>query len=325
MALTPDSEVQQNARGPSIRGPQAEDSGSAGCKTTTSQDFLTVAVIIPALNEAESLKVLLPLLIAERAACPSELSVCRAIRPDKHRQRLVSVGRVIRPDKHRRSRVDDPTYAEFGQVLVCDNGSVDATREVVETLGAQWVYEPKRGYGAACFAGTQRLAPSIEIVVFMDADLSDDVTSLPKLVQPIVSDQCDLVLGARVPQQREAGSTTLLQRFANRLFPVLIRAGWGYDYTDLGPFRAIRRSSLEAIAMRDRAFGWTIEMQIRAVELGLRIQEIPVPYRRRRRGSSKISGTLGGVLRAGYWIIRTCAVLWLTKHRRMNRKCRTAN
>ncbi len=279
MALTPDSEVQQTRRWPSIRGLQSDDSGPAGCTTAPSHDLSTVAVIIPALNESESLRELLPLLT---------------------------------------------TYA-LGQVLVCDNGSVDATREVVEALRAQWVYEPKRGYGAACFAGMQRLAPPIEIVVFMDADLSDDVASLPKLVEPIVSDQCDLVLGARVPQQREAGSTTLLQRFANRIFPVLIRAGWGYDYTDLGPFRAIRRSSLEAIGMRDRSFGWTIEMQIRAVELGLRIREIPVAYRRRRCGRSKISGTIGGVLRAAYWIIRTCAVLWMTKHRRMTRECRTAN
>lgn len=279
MALTPDSEVQQTRRGPSIRGLQSGYAEPAERRTATSPDLSTVAVIIPALNEAESLKVLLPLM----------------------------------------------TPCALGQVLVCDNGSVDATREVVEALGAQWIYEPKRGYGAACFAGTQRLAPSIEIVVFMDADLSDDVTSLPKLVEPIVNDQCDLVLGARVPQQRQAGSTTLLQRFANRIFPALIRAGWGYDYTDLGPFRAIRRSSLEAIGMRDRAFGWTIEMQIRAVELGLRIREIPVAYRKRRRGRSKISGTIGGVLRAAYWIIRTCAVLWMTKHRRMTRECRTAN
>lgn len=279
MALTPDSEVQRPARGPSIRGLQSGGSGAAGRRNPTSQDLATVAVIIPALNEAESLRALLPLL----------------------------------------------TPYTLGQVLVCDNGSVDTTRKVAAALGAQWVYEPKRGYGAACYAGTQRLAASIEIVVFMDADLSDDVTSLPKLVEPIVCDQCDLVLGARVPQQREEGSTTLMQRFANRLFPVLIRAGWGYDYTDLGPFRAIRRSSLEAIGMGDRAFGWTIEMQIRAVELDLRIREIPVPYRKRRCGTSKISGTVGGVLRAAYWIIRTCTVLWMTKHRRMNRECRTAN
>ncbi len=279
MALTPDSEVQRTARGPSIRGLQSGGSEPVRSRNAAPHDLATVAVIIPALNEAESLEVLLPLL---------------------------------------------KSYA-LGQILVCDNGSVDATREVVAALGAQWVYEPKRGYGGACFAGTKRLAASIEIVLFMDADLSDDVTSLPKLVDPIVSDQCDLVLGTRVPEQRQAGSTTLMQRFANRLFPALIRAGWGYDYTDLGPFRAIRRASLEAIGMRDRAFGWTIEMQIRAVELGLRIREIPVPYRKRRCGTSKISGTVGGVLRAAYWIIRTCTVLWMTKHRRMKRECRTAN
>jgi glycosyltransferase involved in cell wall biosynthesis len=234
-------------------------------------DLSRVAVIIPALNEAESLQGLLPLLAS----------------------------------------------SSLGQILVCDNGSTDATRELVEAYNASWVYEPKRGYGAACFAGVQRLAPSIEIVVFMDADLSDDVVSLPKLVEPVAGDESDLVLGARVPRRRETGSTTLAQRFANRLFPALIKLGWGYRYTDLGPFRAIRRSSLEAIGMADRAFGWTIEMQIRAVELGLRIREIPVAYRKRQRGRSKISGTTGGVLRAAYWISRTCALLWLTKRRRM--------
>ncbi len=231
-----------------------------------------VAVVIPALNEAESLDALLPLL----------------------------------------------TSQGLGQVLVCDNGSSDATRDVTEVRGGQWVYEPKRGYGAACFAGLQRLVPSSEIVVFMDADMSDDPALLPALVEPIAGDECDLVLGARVADRRETGSTTFAQRFANWVFPALIQWGWGHRYNDLGPFRAIRRSSLEAMDMQDRAFGWTIEMQIRAVELGLRIREIPVPYRKRRRGTSKISGTVAGVLRAAYWITRTCAGLWLTKRRRMS-------
>ncbi len=240
-------------------------------KDTDSHDLSQVAVIIPALNEAGSLKTLLPLL--ERYS--------------------------------------------LGQILVCDNGSTDATRKVVEACGAQWVFEPCRGYGAACFAGMRQLAPSITVVVFMDADLSDDVTLLPALSGPIVNDEYDFVLGARAVELRERESTTGAQRLANLLFPALIRFGWGHRYKDLGPFRAIRRSSLEAIDMQDRAFGWTIEMQIRAVELGLRIREIPVPYRKRQQGTSKISGTISGVVTAAYWITRTCAALWITRRRRV--------
>ena len=203
-----------------------------------------------------------------------------------------------------------------GQVLVCDNGSTDNTREVVDRSGAQWVLEPRRGYGAACWAGMGALAPSIEIVAFLDADLSDDPMLLPELVRSIAEDECDFVVSARVPHLREPGSMTFPQRVANVLFPILIRLGWGYRYTDMGPFRAIRRTSLEAIRMRDRAFGWTIEMQIRAVENRLRIREIPVPYRR-RQGKSKISGTVRGTILVAYWIIRTCVTLWLTRHRRL--------
>ncbi len=242
----------------------------------TSQRLERVAAIIPALNEAKSLAVLLPRL----------------------------------------------RQLALGQVLVCDNGSTDATRDVVEEHGATWVFEPTRGYGAACYAGMKRLESGIETVVFLDADLSDDPALLPTLVDPIAHDRCDLVLGARVSSLRERGSTTLPQRLANRLFPTLIRWGWGHRFQDLGPYRAIRRTSLDAIDMQDRAFGWTIEMQIRAVELGLRIREIPVPYRPRQLGDSKISGTLSGVFRAAYWLTRTCVGLWITKRRRRSQRSR---
>jgi len=233
-------------------------------------DLSNVAVIVPALNEAESLALLLP--------------------------QLKSLG--------------------VGQILICDNGSTDGTRDVIEHHGATWVFEPHRGYGAACYAGIRALAPASEIVAFLDADLSDDPNRLPELVAPIAADECDFVIGARVAHLREAGSTTFPQRFANWLFPVLIKWGWGHAYTDLGPFRAIRRSSLERVDMKDRAFGWTMEMQIRAVELGLRIREVPVPYRKRQVGKGKISGTIRGVWLAAYWITRTCVALWLTKRKR---------
>ncbi len=235
-------------------------------------DLTRTAVIIPALNEAPSLGVLLPMLRS----------------------------------------------MPLGQTIVCDNGSTDDTRAVAESNGVTWIREPKRGYGAACWAGMQHLASSIEIVVFLDADLSDDATMLPELVRPIVNGECDFVVSTRVPRLREPGSMTFPQHAANILFPILIRLGWGHRFTDMGPFRAITRESLDAIGMHDRAFGWTIEMQIRAVELGLCIREFPVPYRR-RKGRSKISGTVRGVVLAAYWIIRTCVGLWLTKRRRMTR------
>lgn len=234
------------------------------------RDLSSVAVIIPALDEAESLSELLP---------------------------------ILQPFR-------------LGQILICDNGSTDHTRAVVEANGATWIHEPHRGYGAACYAGMQHLAATSAVVVFLDADLSDDPTLLPALAAPILDNESDLVIGARAPRLREPGSMTLPQRFANWLFPWLIRLGWRHRYTDMGPFRAIRRTALDAIDMQDRAFGWTIEMQIRAVELKLRIREIAVPYRRRPKGPSKISGTVRGVWLAAYWITRTCGRLWLTKRRR---------
>ena len=155
------------------------------------------------------------------------------------------------------------------------------------------------------------------MVVFLDADLSDDVSKLSELVTPILANDFDFVLGARVTSLRETGSETFPQRVANWLFPLMIRLGWGFKFSDMGPFRAIRRNCLDVMDMQDRAFGWTIEMQIRAVELGLRIKEIPVPYRKRSMGKSKISGSLIGASRAAYWIIKTCAWLWITKRRRL--------
>lgn len=204
----------------------------------------------------------------------------------------------------------------LGQILVCDNGSTDDTKRIVAQYGATWVFEDTPGYGSACQAGLTRLDAGTDIVAFIDADLSDDVSMLPALVGPIARGECDFAIGARRRDLRASHSTTFPQRFANRLMPMLIRWGWGYRFTDLGPFRAIRRSSLEAIGMKDRAFGWTIEMQIRAVELGLRIVEVPVAHGVRRHGKSKVSGTVSGVLLAGYWIIRTCGLLWLTNRRR---------
>jgi len=196
-----------------------------------------------------------------------------------------------------------PGLAE--SVLVVDNGSKDDTAAAARRAGAIVVSEPRRGYGSACLAGlavAATLAP--DLVVFLDADHSDHAEEMERLIEPIRRGDCDLVIGSRALGDAAPGALLPQARFGNVLAVHLIRWLFGHRYTDLGPFRAIRWRSLEALAMRDRAFGWTVEMQVRAVQHGLRITEVPVSYRR-RVGRSKITGTLSGTLRAGRGILGT--------------------
>ena len=194
--------------------------------------------------------------------------------------------------------------ALVAQIVVGDNGSRDRTAELARAAGAEVVVEPDRGYGAACAAALARLDPATEIVVFMDADASDDPSEMHLLVSPIASGRADLVIGSRVLGRVERGAMTPPQRFGNWLATRLILVFHRHRYTDLGPYRAIRKSLLDEIAMRDRRFGWTVEMQVRALQLGARVVEVPATYRK-RAGRSKISGTLGGVAKAGFWILFT--------------------
>jgi len=201
----------------------------------------------------------------------------------------------------------------LAQVIVVDNGSTDGTAEAARAprnFGrVQVVAEPRRGYGRACLAGLAAVEPQICIVAFMDADGSDDPADLARLVAPIERDEADLVIGSRVLGEREAGALTPHQRFGNRLATFLLRVFYGARYTDLGPFRAIRREALERLAMRDTNFGWTIEMQIKAAQHCIRTQEIAVRCRRRRGGKSKVSGSVRGSLLAGtkiLWTILRC-------------------
>ena len=189
------------------------------------------------------------------------------------------------------------------RIYVVDNGSTDRTREVAAAAGAAVVTERERGYGAACLAGVAA-ARDADVLVFLDGDYSDHPEDLDQLLSPVLAGDVDLVLGSRtvLPDSRRA---LLPQaRFGNRLATMLLRWLFGARYTDLGPFRVIRRDAFERLAMQDRTFGWTIEMQIKAARAGLRVREVPVRYRS-RIGQSKISGTLSGTLRAGTRILWT--------------------
>jgi len=192
------------------------------------------------------------------------------------------------------------------EVIVVDNGSRDGTAREAETAGARVVREDERGYGAACSRGIAALPDDCEVVVFLDADGSDEPALLPDLVAPIVARRADLVIGSRV-RDADPGSLGWPQRTGNLIAARWLRARFGLAATDLGPFRAIRRDSLAALAMGDRNYGWTIEMQIKAARAGLRYAEVPVPYHR-RVGVSKVSGTVRGVIGAGVKIIGWLAV-----------------
>lgn len=190
------------------------------------------------------------------------------------------------------------------QVLVIDNGSTDRTAEVARAHGATVIEQLERGYGAACLAGLKAVEKETEVIVFLDGDYSDFPDELKKLTAPIFENRADMVIGTRTRDRRSHNVLTMQQRWGNWLATTLIRLRFGHRYTDLGPFRAIRRESLEKLNMRDRNFGWTAEMQIKAVLAGLRIFEVPVQYRA-RIGTSKISGTVKGVVLAGIIILYT--------------------
>ena len=197
------------------------------------------------------------------------------------------------------------------EVIVVDNGSVDRTAERAREAGARVVAEPRRGYGRACRAGVTAVAAECEIVVFLDGDGSDCPELMSLLVDPIKAGTHDFVIGSRTRGEREPGSMNFQQRFAGRAAGLLLGALYGVSYTDMCPFRAIRRDALARLRMREETYGWNLEMQMRAARARLRILEVPVNHRRRAGGESKVSGTLGGTFRAGTRILYTVArIAW---------------
>ena len=197
-------------------------------------------------------------------------------------------------------------------VVVANNNSTDRTAEVALAAGAKVVFEPQKGYGKACLTAMdwikqQGVQP--DILVFLDGDYSDYPQELEELIAPITAGKADLVLGSRAMGEREAGSMTIPQVFGNALAATLMRWMYGAKFSDLGPFRAIQWGKLIALGMVDQNFGWTIEMQIKAHQAGLNYLELPVRYRK-RIGVSKVSGTVKGVIGAGYKIIFTIFKYW---------------
>ena len=204
------------------------------------------------------------------------------------------------------------------EIVVVDNGSTDRTAERARGARAKVVSEPRHGYGRACLAGIRALGSESEIVVFLDGDGSDCPEFMKQLVDPIAAGTHDFVIGSRTRGKREPGSMNFQQIFAGRLAGWLVSILYGVRYTDMCPFRAIRRDALATLSMKEETYGWNLEMQMKAARRGLRILEVPVNHRRRSGGVSKVSGTLRGTFVAGARIIATFAGIATEKKPQMN-------
>jgi glycosyltransferase involved in cell wall biosynthesis len=193
-------------------------------------------------------------------------------------------------------------WHHIAECIVVDNGSTDTTASIASSAGARVIQSP-RGYGAACKAGAASALPTSTILVFMDGDGSDIVDDLPRLIEPIKAGVADFVLGSRILGNCEPGSMLASQVFAAHLVSYILRLFGKGRYTDMGPFRAIRRKSLEQLQMSELTYGWNLEMQIKASTHHLRVQEIPVDYRCRIGGTSKVSGNLRASIKAAFRIL----------------------
>lgn len=193
------------------------------------------------------------------------------------------------------------------EIVVCDNGSTDLTAAVAKKHGATVLSEPKAGYGRACLKAMAYISDKVssdDIIVFLDGDHSDFPEEMKNVVRPILDKNMDMVIGSRALGERESGSMMPQQIFGNWLATTLIKIFYKIRFTDLGPFRAIHWEALEALEMKDKTYGWTVEMQVKAAKQGMRVTEVPVNYRQ-RIGVSKVAGTIKGTIGAGYKIIMT--------------------
>jgi glycosyltransferase involved in cell wall biosynthesis len=193
----------------------------------------------------------------------------------------------------------------FSQILVADNGSTDQTAQIAARSGAKVLSIPERGYGAACLAALDLIEDPQEILIFLQADCSEDASEASLVLAPLLRNEADLVIGSRVLGQAQPGALRPHQRFGNWLATSLIHFFWGVRFTDLGPFRALRAGTLRQMAMRERSYGWTVEMQVRAAQMGLRVAEVPVSSGLRLAGTEKVSGNWQASLRAGGIILST--------------------
>ena len=199
------------------------------------------------------------------------------------------------------------------EIIVVNNNSTDRTAAVAEKAGATVLFQPKAGYGNACLKGMEYMAhfgsaQRPDIIVFLDGDYSDYPSELSKIVAPILEDDIDFVVGARVKELREAGSMTFPQRFGNELATKLMKLFFNSKFTDLGPFRAIKYEKLLALNMEDKTYGWTVEMQLKVLKKNFTYTEVPVNYKN-RIGVSKVSGTVKGAIFAGIKILS-----WIFKY-----------
>jgi glycosyltransferase involved in cell wall biosynthesis len=211
-----------------------------------------------------------------------------------------SIGKVL---------ADIPAFVD--EVIVVNNASSDNTVYNAQKAGATVLTENRKGYGYACLRGIEYISNQeikTDIVVFLDGDYSDFPTEMQMLIDPILEDRAELVIGARVKEKRESGSLTPQQVFGNGLATFLMKLFFNSRFTDLGPFRAIRKTTLDVLKMEDKTYGWTVEMQLKVLKLGLNYTEVAVSYRN-RIGVSKVSGTVKGTIMAGYKIL-----LWIFKY-----------
>jgi glycosyltransferase involved in cell wall biosynthesis len=233
-------------------------------------------------------------------------------RPSRRLPRISVIIPAHNEEQSIRHVLADLPLRKLCEVIVVDNASTDRTAEAARDFApnVRVVHEPRPGYGSACLKGIASLDPATEIVVFIDGDYSDHGNELPRVVAPILRGRAEFVVGSRARGQAERGSLTPVQVFGNWLATTLMRLIWRGRWTDLGPFRAITHDALKRLRMRDTNYGWTVEMQIKALQHRLHVAEVPVSYRR-RIGTSKISGSISGSAKAGYKILYTIARYWL--------------